>query len=199
MSWSVPKRVATLLLAVLGVAYPVLVYFGLSVFSPQIILIGLLIVVLLRAASFALQKRYGAAGLAVLVAVIVAAGGIASELVAIRFYPVIVSLTMGTVFTVTLFTERPMVERLARLKMPDLDAYSIAYTRKLTKVWIGFFAANAIIAGWTAHYASMEIWTLYNGLISYILMGLLFVGEWPVRRILRARHDRKTRNGTETP
>lgn len=191
MSWSVPKRIAALLLAVLGVTYPVLVYFGLTVFSPKIILIGLLVVVLLRAASFALQKRYAPAGLAVLVAGIVAAGGLASELVAIRFYPVIVSLTMGTVFTLTLFTDQPMVERLARLKMPDLDDYSIAYTRKLTKVWIGFFAVNAMIATSTALYASMEIWTLYNGLISYIVMGILFVGEWPVRRILRARQDRK--------
>ncbi|HBS23098.1 MULTISPECIES: hypothetical protein [Thalassospira] len=191
MSWSVPKRVATILLAALGVAYPVLVYFGLSVFSPQFILIGLLIVVLLRAVTFAVQKRYGPAGLAVLVAGIVAAGGLASELLAIRFYPVIVSLTMGAVFTVTLFTDRPMVERLARLRMPDLDDYSIAYTRKLTKVWIGFFAVNAMIATWTALYASMEIWTLYNGFLSYLLIGILFIGEWPVRRILRARHDRK--------
>lgn len=191
MSWSVPKRIAALLLGVLGVAYPVLVYFGLSAFSPQFILIGLLIVVLLRAVTFAVQKRYGPAGLAVLVAGIVAAGGLASELLAIRFYPVIVSLTMGAVFTVTLFTDRPMVERLARLKMPDLDAYSIAYTRKLTKVWIGFFAVNAMIATWTALYASMEIWTLYNGFLSYLLIGILFIGEWPVRRILRARHDRK--------
>ncbi len=191
MTWSVPKRIAALLLGVLGVTYPVLVYFGLSAFSPQFILIGLLIVVLLRAVTFALQKRYGPAGLAVLVAGIVAAGGLASELLAIRFYPVIVSLTMGAVFTVTLFTDRPMVERLARLKMPDLDDYSIAYTRKLTKVWIGFFAVNAMIATWTALYASMEIWTLYNGFLSYLLIGILFIGEWPVRRILRARHDRK--------
>ncbi|HBN51499.1 MULTISPECIES: hypothetical protein [Thalassospira] len=191
MSWSVPKRIAALLLGVLGVTYPVLVYFGLSAFSPQFILIGLLIVVLLRAVTFAVQKRYGPAGLAVLVAGIVAAGGLASELLAIRFYPVIVSLTMGAVFTVTLFTDRPMVERLARLKMPDLDDYSIAYTRKLTKVWIGFFAVNAMIATWTALYASMEIWTLYNGFLSYLLIGILFIGEWPVRRILRARHDRK--------
>ncbi len=191
MSWSVPKRIAALLLGVLGVTYPVLVYFGLSAFSPQFILIGLLIVVLLRAVTFAVQKRYGPAGLAVLVAGIVAAGGLASELLAIRFYPVIVSLTMGAVFTVTLFTDRPMVERLARLKMPDLDDYSIAYTRKLTKVWIGFFAVNAMIATWTALYASMEIWTLYNGFLSYLLIGILFIGDWPVRRILRARHDRK--------
>jgi uncharacterized membrane protein len=191
MSWSVPKRIAALLLGVLGVTYPVLVYFGLSAFSPQFILIGLLIVVLLRAVTFAVQKRYGPAGLAVLVAGIVAAGGLASELLAIRFYPVMVSLTMGAVFTVTLFTDRPMVERLARLKMPDLDDYSIAYTRKLTKVWIGFFAVNAMIATWTALYASMEIWTLYNGFLSYLLIGILFIGEWPVRRILRARHDRK--------
>ncbi|MFH1806776.1 MAG: hypothetical protein ABID63_17995 [Pseudomonadota bacterium] len=191
MSWSVLKRVATFALAGLGVAYPVLVYFGLTTFSPQIILTGLMIVVLLRATMFAVAKRYVATGLAVMVAIILAIAGIASELVAIRFYPVIVSLTMATVFTITLFSKTPMIERLARIKIPDLDDYAIAYTRTLTKVWIGFFMINAMIAGWTASCSNMEIWTLYNGLVSYILMGVLFVGEWPVRRILRAWHDRK--------
>jgi len=36
-----------------------------------------------------------------------------------------------------------------------------------------------------------EIWALYNGLISYGLMGLLFAGEWLVRRRVRARIDAK--------
>ena len=30
-------------------------------------------------------------------------------------------------------------------------------------------------------YGSLELWTLYNGLISYILIGILFLGEFIVR------------------
>ena len=86
--------------------------------------------------------------------------------------------------------------RFARLRTPELDDYAIGYTRILTAVWVSFFIANGSIAAWTALYASIDTWTLYNGLISYVLIAVLFVGEWPVRRILRARHDRKTQGST---
>ena len=83
-----------------------------------------------------------------------------------------------------------MFERFARLQTPELDTFGVIYTRRLTKVWIAFFIANGLVALWTALYATLEMWTLYNGLISYILIAALFVGEWPVRRIIKARHQR---------
>jgi len=70
-----------------------------------------------------------------------------------------------------------------------LDTFGVIYTRRLTKVWIAFFIANGLVALWTALYATLKTWTLYNGLISYILIAVLFVGEWPVRRIIKARHQ----------
>ena len=36
-------------------------------------------------------------------------------------------------------------------------------------------------------YATQEVWALYNGLITYVLMAFLFVGEWGVRSYLRPR------------
>ena len=196
MTWSVPNRIGAILLAILGIAYPVLVYFGLSVFSPRLILIVLIVAVLLRAALFLGSGKRVQAITFLLVAAILACAGIASELVAIRFYPVIVSATLAALFGVSLFVGRPMIERFARLRTPELDDYAIGYTRILTAVWVGFFIANGSIAAWTALSASIKTWTLYNGLISYVLIAVLFVGEWPVRRILRARHDRKTQDST---
>ena len=93
MTWSVPNRIGSILLAILGIAYPVLVYFGLSVFSPRLILIVLIAAVLLRAALFLGSGKRVQAITFLLVAAILACAGIASELVAIRFYPVIVSAT----------------------------------------------------------------------------------------------------------
>jgi uncharacterized membrane protein len=82
-----------------------------------------------------------------------------------------------------------MVERMARLTEPDLPPEAIGYTRKVTQVWCGFFVINGSIALGTAIWASPEVWTLYNGVIAYVLMGLLFGGEYLVRlRFKRAHH-----------
>jgi len=196
MTWSAPSRVGAILLAILGIAYPVLVYFGLSIFSPRLILIMLIVAVVLRAALFLGSGKRAQAASFLVIAVILSSAGIASALVAIRFYPVIVSSTLAALFGLSLFSGMPMIERFARLRSGELDAYAIAYTRKLTGIWVGFFVLNGTVAAWTALYASIETWTLYNGLISYVLIGVLFVGEWPVRRILRARYDRKSQNNS---
>ena len=77
-------------------------------------------------------------------------------------------------------------ERLARLHDPELDAHGVAYTRRVTIVWCGFFILNGGIALATALWASEQTWALYNGFITYALMGLLMGGEWLVRRRVRA-------------
>ena len=44
-----------------------------------------------------------------------------------------------------------------------------------------FFIVNGSIALVTALWSSFEIWSLYNGFIAYLIMGLLLVGEYIVR------------------
>lgn len=189
MTWSVPKRIVTIALALLGIAYPVIVYFGLGVVSPRIILIAAIMFVIARAAMFFIARKYGPGLIACVVAFILGLAGFASEILALRFYPVIVSTALALVFTVSLFYGMPVIERFARLQTPSLDSFGVRYTRQLTKVWIGFFVANGLVSLWTALYATLETWTLYNGLISYILITVLFVGEWPIRSIIKSRHQ----------
>ena len=62
------------------------------------------------------------------------------------------------------------------------------YTRRVTQVWCGFFVFNGSLALLTALYASDGVWMLYNGLLAYVLMGILFAGEWLVRQRVRAVH-----------
>jgi uncharacterized membrane protein len=64
----------------------------------------------------------------------------------------------------------------------------LPYLRKVTLVWLGFFVANAAISAATAMSGSLELWTLYNGLISYLIMAGLFAGEWIVRGFVHAAH-----------
>lgn len=194
MTWSVPNRIVTILLALLGIAYPIVVYYGLGVVSPLVILIAVIVAVLLRATLLFTAGRHAAGAIACVIAIILAIAGYASDIMALRFYPVIIHTTLALVFTASLFSEMPVIERFARFRTPELDNYGIIYTRNLTKVWIVFFITNGLLALWTALYATIEIWTLFNGLISYVLVAVLFVGEWPVRHILKGRHQRRIKD-----
>lgn len=106
------------------------------------------------------------------------------------WYPVIISGAMLALFGGSLFSSQSLIERLARLQDPNLPPKAVSYTRKVTQVWCGFFVLNIAICTTlilTEHY---YWWALYSGVISYALMGVLFVGEWLVRRrVKRVRSD----------
>lgn len=102
----------------------------------------------------------------------------------ILWYPVAVNASLFVVFTGSLFFGRPIVESFARLahKNEELPEKAISYTRKVTYVWIVFFLLNGSVATLTALIADPKLWTLWNGCISYVLMGLLALIEYLVRR-----------------
>lgn len=97
-------------------------------------------------------------------------------------YPVVVNLAMLAVFGGSLWTTMPIVERLARLRDPHLPPAGVRYTRVVTRVWCGFFIFNGSVALFTVLHGDMRLWTLWNGMIAYILMGTLMASEWLVRQ-----------------
>lgn len=103
---------------------------------------------------------------------------------AMYWYPVLVSGLMLLVFGGSLFAEQTIIERLARLRQPDLPPEGVRYTRRVTQVWCGFFVVNATIVLLLIALQAWQAWALYTGLIAYGLMGLLFVGEWCCRQRL---------------
>lgn len=105
------------------------------------------------------------------------------------YYPVIVNLLMFALFAQSLWQKESMVERFARLQDPELPHYAVSYTRNVTKVWCLFFIVNALIAFATT-FASLHIWTLYNGLFSYLFAGTLFAIEFAVRMVVKKRNEK---------
>jgi uncharacterized membrane protein len=93
--------------------------------------------------------------------------------------------SMLAAFAQTLWRGPSMIERFARLVEPELPECGVRYARTVTWIWVLFFIVNGAIAVWTALYATWTAWTLYNGLIAYIAMGVLFGGEWLVRPLAR--------------
>ncbi len=106
------------------------------------------------------------------------------------YYPAAVSFIMLAVFFSSLYAKTSAVEKIARLSDPNLPEFAVRYTRKVTKAWCLFFLANGSFALITALLGDYRLWTLYNCLISYILMGLMFAGEYLIRIKVKKQHDR---------
>jgi uncharacterized membrane protein len=79
----------------------------------------------------------------------------------------------------------PLVERLARLREPDLPPRAIRWTRRVTQIWCLFFIFNGSVALVTCLINNLLWWTWWNGLVSYLLMGLLMASEWLLRQRMR--------------
>lgn len=177
------QTLARVLLVLLSLAYPFIIYWGLQSFDAVLLLPLLLVLVTLRWFSDRTSgQRWALALVAVALLLVVVFVGERSGL---KLYPVLMNLSFLGLFWSSLYAPQTVIERLARLKEPDLPAAGVRYTRKVTIVWCIFFAVNGCVAAGTVWLADEQLWLLYNGLIAYLLMGTLFAGEWLVRQRVR--------------
>lgn len=105
----------------------------------------------------------------------------------VKFYPVCINIFLLFNFSITLIRPPNMVYRFALLQRKSIEEhpdreYIESYCKKVTWIWIIFFITNAGIAFATALMTNPIIWATYNGLISYIIMGIIFLTEIIVRR-----------------
>lgn len=164
----------------LTLLYPLAVYFGIHYLEPRAIAILLAILLLLRLMTLQTGQKWNQQ--LILVGILYCGFAVwHNNLVTLRFYPALINLGFFIVFVSSLFSPPPIIERLARLQHPDLPKKGIRYTRKVTQVWCVFFLINGSIAVATAIWCSFSCWSLYNGLIAYLLMGLLMGVEYLVR------------------
>jgi len=91
----------------------------------------------------------------------------------LKLYPIIVNLIALGLFASSLFSDKSAIQRIAELREKNIDQTKQRYMYRLTVIWCFFFIVNATISAYTMIYMSMKHWTLYNGFISYILIGLL--------------------------
>lgn len=182
-----PRRVPlALLLAAAGALYPFLAYAALRGSSPRLVVAFGLALFALRLA-LARWLRPSRAELAVLAL----AGGVVLALLplspplAAKAYPAAVSFAFAALFLLSLLHPPSLVERIARVREPDLPPAGVVYTRRVTMVWAGFLLANGLFTAALGTWGSLAAWTLWTGLLSYLAMGTLFLGEYLVRRRVR--------------
>ena len=184
---------------IVNLLYPFAVLFGLRRLDApyRVFPLALAFIVILNLLSNIPSFRKGDFKVFLRIAIMALAGTLIIVLILVtenaglaKLYPVIVNIMLLLFFGLSIFWPPTVIWRLATMKEKDLETspdreLAEAYCRKVTIVWCVFFIMNSMISLATSLWASDGIWTLYNGLISYILMGMLFGGEILLRRKLR--------------
>ena len=173
------RRSVAVLLPLLSVGYPLLWYWG-----RERGLFGWL--ALAMAAVWAVRALWAQTTaqrvVAAVVAVFFVSAWLLKQPVAMYWYPVAMSGLMLLLFGGSLFTRQSLIERLARLREPDLPPEGVRYTRRITQIWCAFFVLNGGVAAALVVAQAWQAWALYTGVVAYGLMGALFAGEWLYRR-----------------
>ena len=165
---------------ILSICYPFMVYWGLQNYDAKLLLPLILILLALRWLTGAGVTEHKVVIITLFGIVIIAL--VWGSQLSLKFYPVLMNLGFLTLFASSLLSPPTIVERLARIKEPELPPEAVVYTHKVTQVWSVFFLFNGTIAAITALWASDKIWMLYNGFIAYLLIAALAGGEWFVRQ-----------------
>ncbi|OPK08090.1 hypothetical protein [Pseudomonas sp. VI4.1] len=177
------SRLIGLGLLLAGLLYPFAVYFGMEHFAPW--QFGLLLGGLWLARALLGARKPGSLWMAIGAIAFCLLLALSDSPLLLRWYPVLISAFMLGLFGLSLKYGPPMVERLARMREPQLPARAIVYTRQVTIAWSVFFLCNGLLAAALTLWAPLSWWMLYTGLISYGLMGLLFAIEWLIRQRVR--------------
>ena len=125
-----------------------------------------------------------------------------------KLFPVFINIILLNTFGITLFQPPVMIYRFAVLADKSIpkslgQKKIAAYCYKVTVIWIVFFIINGSIAALTIFYGSDLIWAIYNNAVAPVLIGILFTGEFIVRKyaqrkipkaVLLSGFNRKSRN-----
>jgi uncharacterized membrane protein len=186
-----PRRhaLANIVLIGFGVVYPAIVFFLRGTVAPSLFIVLALAVIALRLTI----GEFGVNGWRpALAAAAVTLAGLAliDAALAARAYPVLLSLAAAGVFAATLRRPPSLVERLALASGEPWSPALRLYCRNVTLIWALWLGVNAAIAAGLALSRDDQAWALWTGLLSYLVSGALFAGEWLVRRNLAGRQPR---------
>ncbi|MDH3620206.1 MAG: hypothetical protein OER91_04905 [Gammaproteobacteria bacterium] len=173
-------------------AYPFIILLGLKHLPPSFFGIVLLAVLGLRFGVLMPEERPVLIPVLLVYVAYAVTATVSGSQTMLLYYPAVVSFTMCGVFLNSLRQGNSMLLRLMKARKMELDEHAPPYLYWLTAIWAGFFVINGLVSIWTST-LTLEVWTLYNGFLSYCLVALLFGVEY----VYRGYYRRSKRN--ETP
>ena len=173
------------LFVALAIAYPLLVFAGLHWLDARIL--GLCVGVFVGARLFTSRSRLFRERRALVLpalaclAVLILFATRSNDPRYLFLLPALINAVLLITFAASLWRATPIVETFARLQAGELSPGEVVYCRSVTKVWCGFFVLNCAAIVGLALEGTPAQWALFTGLISYLLVGVLFSAEYVYR------------------
>jgi uncharacterized membrane protein len=182
------RKIIAAIFAIIICLHPFFIYFGLKIYSSRLValFIGILITIHFFVKDKSIYQVHLLISFLIIIAMCVLSAFLNSNIF-ILYLPCFISVILLASFGYSLLYPPTTVETFARILVSELSPEEIIYCRRVTMIWILFFLLNGTTALYTACCTSLALWSLYNGLIAYIVMGLLFGAElsyrsWRFRR-----------------
>lgn len=182
------NRITTALLIIISALYPIIVYLSIEKAGPALLGLGLCVVAVLR--LILSKSQTDTLTLTILVAAVLygLVTALANQELLVRLYPVLISWALGAAFALSTRDDMSLIEKFARKMGQEITDNAKRYTRKLSLVWGLFLFANGLVALILALGASLKLWALYSGFVSYLLIASLVLGELIYRRFYIAKY-----------
>ena len=171
--------------------YPFLIFFGIKFLSIKYL--GLLIILMFSLRLLILKNSVDKVWIyiTILGIILVLFSMFVNNIIVMLLYPMFISCILCITFAYSLFQDKSIITKIAiKMSNTDLPAFALTYTWYVTLAWCMFFVVNASISLATVIYGAMDVWSIYNGFISYILIGIFMSIEIIVRFLVR-RHFEK--------
>lgn len=178
------RAVLTIVMAALTVMYPLAVYYGLTRLGTRSVVVLLAVMLALSALlkwKTLIREPRELAGI-LLVGAALSLSALFDDHRFLLATPVLINAGLFVTFAGSLRTDTPLIERFARMQVSDLSEEELRYCRRVTQVWSAFFVLNGGTALALALLAPLSWWALYNGLLAYVLIGLLGASEYVIRK-----------------
>ncbi|MCK4864619.1 MAG: hypothetical protein KAT06_04265 [Gammaproteobacteria bacterium] len=166
------------------IAYPLAAYIALWLQQPLII-IGYLISIFFLLTVEKFKNKHWIAGIMLLLVI-----GVISYLMqpAYRNYllflpPILMLLSLFILFAQSLLADQtPLITRYASILGDNLDERHLRYNKNLTRLWSVFFLLMTTTSILLAIFTSLEVWSFFTYVLSYLLLGSFFIIEFMFRK-----------------
>lgn len=185
------KAVAFVSISLLAFAYPFFIYWSIQRFEPKFIGLAIGLMYFCRifwSAQSSIDKWLSLSAILAFSSAL----WFFNHPYFLKLFPTLITLAVLILFTRSLVKPPTIPARFAEKIEGPLSTEQVRYTDRITYLWILFFLFNICVSAYTAFFSSIETWTLYNGLISYLIMGAMFIGEYLYRRFIfipQLQHD----------
>ena len=190
------KRRAKYLFGIIAILYPLLVFCALVILKLPIRYLSIGIIIFAIAYSVINSQHYrGKHTVALFISplILCVIGAVSLCLddspIVIKMYPALADIAYLTIMATSFFFPPPLAfyfidifDKSIKTKIPK-EVFD-RYCTKASVVWCVYFIVDAIIAVITVYYSSELFWGIYNGGITYVIMGMIFAGEFIILKVI---------------